>query len=250
MVTREQSLKRFIEKADWVISGNYLFASKKIEDMLIALSSSRLLFEIIEHCCNGENPDKLKAKYFVAGDGIGSGSFTMPEKQTQAVALCIYVLKEIADGDIDFSKFLATYFPGKDVSHENYNCFINTLIVPFKNTVKTLAETVISAKEIRDRRGSSAEKKVCDIDKQYLLGLRALLEEDKRTIVYSGNRDEVSLDMLCILDNFVAAVANYEIKNVKPLFIAYKYANMHIKKIKLHYDEVEELLVDHGVIDE
>ena len=35
MVTREQSLKKFIEKADGVIAGNYLFASKKIEEMLM-----------------------------------------------------------------------------------------------------------------------------------------------------------------------------------------------------------------------
>ena len=34
MVTREQSLKLFLEKADEVIAGKYLFATKKIEEML------------------------------------------------------------------------------------------------------------------------------------------------------------------------------------------------------------------------
>lgn len=250
MVTKEQSLKKFIEKADGVIAGNYLFASKKIEEMLITVSSSRLLFEIFEHCCEGESPETLKAKYFVAGDSVGTGSFTMPEKPKQVVALCFYVLKEIAEGEIDFSKFLASYFPGKDVSHENYNCFINMLVVPFKNTVKTLAETVISAKEIRDRRAASPEGKAYDIDKQYLMGLRAFLEDDRRNILYSGASDGASRDMLCVLDAFISAVANYEIKNIKTLFIAYKYVHLHLKKIKLHFSEVEELLIDHGVINE
>ena len=250
MTTREQSLKKFIEKADGVIAGNYLFASKKIEEMLVTVSSSRLLFEIFQHCCDGESPEALKAKYFTAGDSVGTGSFVMPEKPKQVVALCFFVLKEIAEGEIDFSKFLASYFPGKDVSHENFNCFINMMIVPFKNTVKTLAETVISAKEIHDRRASSPEGKAYDIDKQYLMGLRSFLEEDRRNILYSGAGDSVSEDMLFILDSFISAVANCEIKNIKVLFIAYKYAHLHLRKIKLRYSEVEELLIDHGIINE
>ena len=91
MTTKEQSLKRFLDKADEVIGGKYLFAIKKMEEMLRVVSSSKILFEVFEYCYNGENLEKLKAHYVTASS---KGSFLMPESEKQSIALCFYIINQ------------------------------------------------------------------------------------------------------------------------------------------------------------
>ena len=244
MVTREQSLQRFLEKADEVINGKYLFAIKKIEEMLVTISSSRILFEVFEFCCASEDAEQLKARCLLKSNGVGR--FVMPDGKKQIIALCFYVLKDITSGAIDFNSFLTTYFPSEESFLDSYAKFVNFLVLPFRNTVNNVVETVICASNIKESRESTTKKP--DIDNLYLLGLSTLLEEDRRAIIAADSKDEVSKDIICVLDAMIKEVREYRTETLKPLFIAYKYAVLHIKRVKTHYDEVEEMLADHGII--
>ncbi len=245
MVTKEQSLRNFLDKADEVIEGKYLFAIKNIEEMLRTISSSRILFEVFEYCYTGENLEKLKAQCFVSNGK--TGAFTMPENPKQVIALCFHVLNQIVNNETDFNSFLTTYFPSEESFLDSYGMFINYLVVPFSKTVKNVVETVISASKIKERREVASEKP--DIDYQYLYGLASMLEEDLRAFIATGLKDEVQKDVVLIIERMILEAKHFRTEWLKPLFIAYKYACMHVKKVKTHFDEVEEMLADHGLLD-
>ena len=248
MITREQSLKLFLSKADEVITGKYLFATKKIEEMLLTISSSRILFEVFEYCCSTEDMEGLKKRSLVTNGGVGS--FEMPENKNQIIALCFYILKNITSGEIEFNSFLTTYFPSSESFLDSYAKFINFLVVPFRNAVNNVVETVICASNFRAETPTATAEKKPDIDKLYLLGLSSFLEEDRRAIVEAGLKDEMASDVLCVLDEMIKQAHEYRTDMLKPLFIAYKYIvlNLKLKRIKTNFEEVEELLADHGII--
>ena len=244
MVTREQSLQRFLDKADEVINGKYLFAIKKIEEMLVTISASRILFEVFEFCCSSEDVEKIKERSFIKNGKVCS--FVMPENKKQIIALCFYLLKDITSGDIDFNVFLTTYFPSDESFLDSYAKFINFLVLPFRNAVKNVVETVICASNIKESR--EGRFSTPNIDNLYLVGLVSLLEEDRRLIVEADSKDCVSRDVVYVLNEMITEAREYRTERLKALFIAYKYAISNVKRVKNHVDEVEELLADHGII--
>lgn len=244
MVTREQSLQRFLDKADEVISGKYLFAIKKIEEMLVTISSSRILFEVFEFCCSNEDLAKIKERSLVKNGKVGS--FVMPENKKQVIALCFYLLKDITTGDVDFNVFLTTYFPSEESFLDSYAKFINFLVIPFRNAVNNVVETVICASNIKESRECRGGKP--NIDNLYLIGLASFLEEDRRVIAASDSKETVFQDAIYILNEMIKEAREYRTERLKALFIAYKYTVSNIKRVRIHLDEVEELLADHGII--
>lgn len=243
MATKEQSLNKFIEKADEVINGKYLFAIKKMEEMLLVVSSSKLLFEIFEYCYNGENLEGLKAKYFTPS---AKCTFVMPESEKQAIALCFYVINQITTGEIDFNNFLTVYFPGEGSFLDSYDMFIKYLVMPFRNTVKLVAENVMVASAIRSNREQNIYKP--HIDEYYLVGLATYLEEDRRLVVATGLKDDTAKGLVCVIDAMIKCAKEGCTEMLKPLFIAYKWGVSMMKRVKTHYDDVEEMLVDHGIL--
>lgn len=244
MVTREQSLQRFLEKADEVISGKYLFAIKKIEEMLVTISSSRILFEVFEFCCSNEDIDKIKERSLIKNGK--ACTFVMPENKKQIIALCFYLLKDISSGDIDFNVFLTTYFPSDESFLDSYAKFINFLVIPFRNAVNNVVETVICASNIRESREGRGGKP--NIDNLYLMGLVSFLEEDRRAVVEADTKESVSQDVIYVISEMINEAREYRTERLKALFIAYKYAILQIKRVRNHLEEIEELLADHGII--
>ncbi|MBQ9482382.1 MAG: hypothetical protein IJU84_09470 [Clostridia bacterium] len=250
MVTRERSLENFMIKADEVVSGKYLFATKKIAELLETVSTSKMLFEIFDFCCNGEEFDDLKSLGFhSAGDGK-HGYFTMPENQKQAVALCFYVLKDIVDGKIDFNTFLTSFFSSENIL-KAYDVFTSELIVPFRNTVKNMAETVIGADGMRKNRNAwdSTQKEKKDMDMLYLQEVISLLEGDKRSVLSSaGLTEEFISDAVSVIDEMILAAKANNVKLLRALSVGYKHLFRRNKKLQHNCAEVLEFLTDHGVI--
>lgn len=248
MVTKEMSLQNFLDKADEVINGKYLFASKKIGEMLKTVSSSKILFEVFEYCCR-EDYSVLRQMYFYEGEG-GKGGYIRPEDPKHTVAIGFYALKEIADGDTDFfNNFLLTYFPASDNLIGSYMLFINSMVVPFRNTVKNMVESVMVAKTIREKKEPVATTAKDALDAQYLIGLMSLIEDDLRILNASSKRDKVLVkDMICVLEAFFTQAACGNVSMFAPLFIGYKYCAAKLRKPKLHIGEIEEMLIDHGIL--
>ena len=158
------------------------------------------------------------------------------------------MLKSITSGEIDLNFLITTYFPSSESFLDSYAKFINFLVVPFRNAVNNVVETIICASNMKESREIHTKKP--DIDKLYLYGLSAFLEEDRRAIVEVGLKDDMASDMLFILDEMIKEAREYRTEKLKELFIAYKYivSNLKLKRIKTHFDDVEELLADHGII--
>ncbi|MBP5307506.1 MAG: hypothetical protein J6Z34_00025 [Clostridia bacterium] len=250
MVTKEQSLEIFIRKADEVVAGKYLFATKKIAELLETVSASRILFEIFEFCCAGESPEQLKAVGFHAGEDGKHGHFTMPDNPKQSVALCFWVLKDIVDGKIDFNVFLSAFFSSGENILRAYEIFAEELVIPFRNTVKNMAETVISAHEIKKARNafSSTVKENKDIDMLYLKEVISLLEDDRRSVLSSvGLPAEFVSDAVSVIDGMILAAKDGNVKLLRSLAVGYKYMFRRNKKLQHNCAEVLEFLTDHGV---
>ena len=248
MPTTEQSIKKFLEKTDEVASGKYLFATKKIAETLEVVSSSKLLYEIFEFCCEGEDLPALKRSCLTYG--AAGGEFVLPDNPKQTVAVCFCILKEIADGNADFNDLLSTYFSGEDDVLRGYAVFISKLVVPFRNTVRFMAETVLKEKEAAENRSTepAVPDKKPNMDLAYLQGLIALLEEDKRLAESAEQPPETAEETNCVISAMLAAARDYDVAALRPLAVAYKYLPRKTKAAKKIYGGVMEMLSDHGVI--
>ena len=248
MPTTEQSIRKFLEKADEVSSGKYLFATKKIAETLEVVSSSKLLYEIFEFCCEGEDIPRLKRSCLIYG--ATGGEFVLPDNPKQTVAVCFGILKEIADGNADFNDLLSTYFSGEDDVLHGYSVFISRLVVPFRNTVRFMAEAVLKEKDAASRETPepSASEKKPSMDLLYLQGLIALLEDDKRLAESVEQPPETAEETLCVISAMLAAAKDYDVAALRPLAVAYKYIPRKTRSAKKIYGAVMELLGDHGVI--
>ena len=243
MITREQSVKRFCEKAEEAAASSYLFATKKIAEMLDVIATSRILFEIFDFCCAGEDADQLRKDFFIS-DGTHD-FFCAPKKSKQFVALGFYVLKDIADGITDFNAFLTKYFAGDEGLLHGYEVFTANFIIPFSNTVKNVAENVMSAQDIQNGKITVFPQEKPDIDLQYLQGLHAFIQDEIRKIELSSGGEYYEL--LIVDKAILSAAEKLDVDALPPLAVAYKYAPRN-KKLETNYKEVIELLTDHGIL--
>ena len=242
MVTKEQSIKKFSESAKEAASAHYLFASKKIKEMMEVLFSSQLLTEVVEYCCLSEDVEKLRKTCFVSADN--TGGFILPKSNRQVIAICTYILKGVVDGTINFNNLLAKYFAQDGKALSGYSSFASEVILRFRDLVVDMAGHVITAVNMQEGRNERFSEDKPNMELQYLQGLIALLEEEKRMI--ESVMDSAYSEILWVDDAMLKAAKDLDTEALRPLAVAYKHVPR--KKIKTKYDEVMELLIDHGVV--
>ncbi len=63
MVTRKQSINNFSEKMDKLIDSSYLLTASRIKDVLKALTSSKMFFELITFCMQDFDFENIYSRY-------------------------------------------------------------------------------------------------------------------------------------------------------------------------------------------
>lgn len=243
MNTREE-LDAFVLRADELIQSSYILADIKIVNLLKAIAASKTILAIFENCISGFDFEEACKKYLVkskylAGD---KGEFVLPSTTRELLAFVFYVLVKVDDKSIDLAEFINKYFYVDGSFSAGYHAFIKAMIIPMRDSVKTLTESVIEGKlqnpvealkeeETRREKEKEENAKKAEIEAEIqkkgyadsVKKIKAILLTDKVKIKSSKRKDAVKNEMLLIVDMLANVITSGDGDAIEYAFTAYKY---------------------------
>ncbi len=250
---KNAELALFLAKADELIDSKYIIADIKIVGLLKAIAASDTLIAIFKNCLTGFDYAAAQKKYLVKSRYLaeGKGEFILPPSSRELLAFIFSVLVDIDAKKIDFSQFINKYFYEDGSFSAGYTAFLNSMIKPFKNSVKMLMESVIDGKlqdpveaftEEEERRvaleNAAAEEKRKEkelSEKAYgesVKAIRKILLSDKTKVKKSKLKADVKEEFTLIIDTFANSIDTCDKDGIIYAFLAYKYA---VKSKKLMF---------------
>ncbi|MBO4251072.1 MAG: hypothetical protein J5911_00230 [Clostridia bacterium] len=242
---KNEELAFFIAKTDELIDSKYIIADIKIVGVLKAIAASDTLVAIFKNCLTGFDYQAATAKYLVKSKYLaeGKGEFVLPSSSRELLAFIFSVLVDIDAKRIDFSQFINKYFYEDGSCSAGYAAFINSMIKPFRNSVKMLMESVIEGKlqdpveaflEQEERQKAqeqaAAEEKRREkelSEKSYgesVKAMRDILLADKTKIHGSRLKEETKEEYILVIDMLANALDAGDKDGIRYAFIAYKFA--------------------------
>ena len=241
-MTKREELDLFLLRADELILSQYILADIKIVNLLKSIASSETLLALFKNCLTDFDYRKASKKYLVKSSiADGKGEFITPPSSKELLAFIFNVLMDIDAGRIKLTEFLDVYFYEDGSAYSGYQSFLRAMIVPFKNSVKMLMESVMEGKlqdpiealteEEKKREEQAAAEKEREKRELELMGkarggyikeLRAVLLDDKQKIKAKKPKEEKEL--LLIVDTFANAVESDDKDAIEYAYTAYKYA--------------------------
>lgn len=215
-MTKKEELELFIVRADELIESQYILADIKIVGLLKAIASSETLVAIFKNCTANFDYNQAEKAYLVKSPYLSDnkGEFILPSNSKDLLAFVFNVLMSLDAKEINLSEFISKYFYEDGSFSAGYSAFITKMIKPFKNTVKTLMESVIEGK-VQDP-------------------IEALVEEEKRLA------EKIEQDRLREIKEKELAQKTYceSVKKVKDLLLKDK---IKVKESKLNECVKEEI---------
>ena len=241
---KNAELALFLDRADELIDSKYITADIKIVGLLKAIAVSDTLVAIFKNCMTGFDYPAAQKKYLVKSKYLaeGKGEFVLPSSSRELLAFIFNVLVDIDAKRIDFAQFINKYFYEDGSFSAGYTAFLNSMIKPFKNSVKMLMESVIEGKlqdpveaftEEENRRNEleqaaeEEKRKEKELsEKAYgesIKAIRRLLVADKAKVRSSRLAPEIKDEFLLIIDMFANAITVADKDGIIYAFLAYKY---------------------------
>lgn len=263
MITRKQSIEHFSVRMDELISSNYLLSDKKITNVLKTVTTSKLFYELISYTAEGFN-------YTEYLGNLPKGEFFPTSNKKKFIALGFCLFSEIDCKNEDLLNILSLYY-GAENFDKSYKLFTENFLIPFKNTVVSVAKEMISRKEEIDNEQdeqvinfAEVARTVKAIDngaknnptqqpsKKYLScykDIQRILISEKGKIIHCRQiKDNEKNDLLVLLDTFSDCLTRGNKPNIKTSFISYKYAVQAFKKIESEAEDIERILKFCGAI--
>lgn len=263
---KRAELDLFLTKADELIDSKYIIADIKIVGLLKAIAASDTLIAIFKNCMTGFDYQAAQKKYLVKSKYLaeGKGEFVLPPSSRELLAFIFSVLVDIDAKRIDFAQFINKYFYEDGSFSAGYTAFLNSMIKPFKNSVKMLMESVIDGKlqdpveafteeeerrEVLEKAAAEEKRKEKELsEKAYgesVKAIRKILLDDKTKIKNSRLKPDVQEELILIIDMFANAVNAADKDGIIYAFLAYKYA-VNSKKLMFfgHAKKVGNYLKD------
>lgn len=243
MNTREE-LDAFVFRSDELIQSSYILADIKIANLLKAIASSKTILAIFENCISGFDFEEACKKYLVKSKYLSGdkGEFVLPTTTRELLAFVFYVLVKVDDKSIDLAEFINRYFYVDGSFSAAYHAFIKAMIIPMRDSVKTLTESVIEGKlqnpvealkeeETRREKEKEESAKKAEIEAEIqkkgyadsVKKIKAILLTDKVKIKSSKRKDAVKNEMLLIVDMLANVITGGDGDAIEYAFTAYKY---------------------------
>ncbi len=241
---RRKELDLFLSKADELIDSKYIIADIKIVGLLKAIAASDTLVAIFKNCLTGFDYKEAQKKYLVKSKYLSDnkGEFILPSSSRELLAFIFNILLDIDSRRIDFAEFISKYFYEDGSFSLGYAAFKNSMIKPFKNSVKVIMESVIEGKlqdpveavieeeerQERERKDEEErQKKEKEISEkaygQSLKAIKDILLEDKTRVKESRLSDDDKEEALLIIDAFANALSGEDKAALTYAYLAYKY---------------------------
>ena len=243
-MSRREELDLFLLRANELISAKYILADVKIVNLLKSIAGSEALIAIFKNCLSGFDYQNAKKKYLIKNQYLadGKGQFVLPANSRDLLAFVFNILMDVDARRIDLGEFVNKYFYVDGSYSAGFDAFINGMIKPFANAVRTLMESVLEGKvqdpvealteeENRKERerleALEKEKREKELSKKtYFANVKKIQEyilADKSKIRESKKTDEEKEEMLLVCDMLANVVVGDDKDAINYAFIAYKY---------------------------
>lgn len=133
----ENEIKDFLKACNDFINGKFILAEVKISKVLQEIAKSKDIYNVIAECLNGYDFEREFSKSR-ANNLVGGSNFRLPIESHKIIPLVFCLLVEVDRKRIDFNYFLKTQFSHAETQKEEYEAFIATVMVPFRDAFKNM----------------------------------------------------------------------------------------------------------------
>lgn len=239
-----EELNSFLEKSDEFINSKYILADLKIVNLLKSIAASDTLVALFKNCLTNFDYFEAQKKYLVKSPYLSQdkGEFVIPPNSRELLAFVFNVLVDIDAKRINMSEFISKYFYVDGSFASGYDAFINSMIKPFRNSVKMLMESVIDGKlqdpvealteeENRQAKEKADEEKRLATEKQIaektygksVKSIKEILLNDKQKIRKKNLPEESKEEMMLVIDMLANVIMSEDRDAIIYAFVAYKF---------------------------
>ncbi len=241
---RREELNLFLERADEFIGSKYILADIKIVNLLKAIANSSTLLALFKNCLADFDYEQAKKKFLVKSPYLSEdkGEFVIPQSSKDLLAFTFSVLMDIDAKRLNMGEFISKYFYVDGSFASGYDAFMNSMIKPFKNSVKLLMESILEGK-IQDpiealvqeekRKAKELEEEKLRIEKDKELSLKTyganvkaikeILLLDKQKIKAKDIKADLKEQILLVIDMFANAIMSEDKDAIIYAFVAYSF---------------------------
>ena len=263
MVTRKQSINNFSEKMDKLIDSSYLLTASRIKDVLKALTSSKMFFELITFCMQDFDFENIYSRYTES-----QNPYPTEDKKT-LIAFGFSVLAAIDSKELELLSVLSNNYKN-DYVDRSYRNFAALFLTPFKLAIVEVAEQMLElSRPAEDSDVHSSlftdenfgMEKSCDPEenkasrelvydenqprRNYLTcysDIQKIITEEKSKIIHGKIKENEKRDLFILLESFRDCLFKGSKEQVKTTFISYKYAILSFKRLQSDVEDIERIL--------
>ena len=243
-MSKRDSLENFTEKLNELINSKYILAGGKVGDVLKAIASSDILYELFAYITENFDYKTYKGLCFTSPDS-GRGSFKMPAKDEDAMALVFLLLMEIEAKKEDMFILCDKYFYTPEGKQQCYGKFCEQVLLPFREIVeKTVYKLVNEDFPIDDAPEKENVKEDTKVEgKDDFAEIAAVVERERKKIGFNKKLTPDFIEEIdFVLDRLLLAVKCGDREDIAAMFIALKYMDKSNRKAKIDLEEIAKEL--------
>ncbi len=267
MRTREESLNNFCKLVNELISVNYLLANSKIFEVVTSINSSKLLTEMFNYFSESFDFESVLSSCFTEEDGVKK--FTLPQRNTDVLALVYLILREINFKNLQLTDLLE-YFDGGKNYEQAYNNFGQEVLLPFKTYSYQIGRIMINSTQseseamavsvpvveepisgetlnaVEKEVSTSAVNVAVKVEEKPAVNdatrLVRLIELDKLSVTQSRLSKDEKNELNYVLELFESEIKKGDSERINLAYLAYVYAFKSFKKVKNNIKEITDII--------
>ena len=237
------NLQKFNDAINAFYSSRLIIVDKAISDFLKTIVSDDSFMSIIADATKTFDYRQEYQNAIVTDEnGI---SFRLPTNKRHLVSLVVGLLLEFDKKDLSIIEFVRKFYPA-ELSHDSYIAFCDCVIKPFADAFRSLyigEDDLYSSTTIADFEEKPFNEKAKE-DSDYWLRLTLDGVMSDNTISKEERKDFVTM-----LKGLMYVTELQNPLLIKLNWLGIKYALGNLKSIKRELKEVENILINYGVID-
>ena len=131
-------LSRFSYCIEQMANSKFIFAERKISNLLASITESENLYATMQYCLHNFDYELEFLKAKLQNEGDIELILPIDEKRTVAFVFCL--LCQFDQKTLNIAEFMVKYF-SNDV-HEGYNLFCEKMLVPFENALYAIVRAI------------------------------------------------------------------------------------------------------------
>lgn len=264
-MTKREELENFILRADELLSSKYIIADVKIVNLLKSIACSDTLLALFKNCLTDFDYEEAKKKYLVKNPlSDDKGEYVSPSSSRELLAFTFTLLMEIDSKQMALGAFLDKYFYEDGSAYGEYTAFLNAMIKPFRDAVKSLMTGVLDGKlqdpieALSEEEARREEERIKAEEKEKqekelsqkaygksVKEIKELLLLDKKKIKESNLKPLAKMELTLAVDMMGNVIDSGDRDAIEYAYLTYKYvAKAHKIMFFGRAKKIKKLLVD------